>query len=76
MTQPRDLNGRFRRGGGNNNDPLQELFERLPWWGKILMIAGAAGLMVLLYISGYILVFIVVGFALAFVLNLIASMLS
>ena len=78
MSQPRDLNGRFMSSGGSNNepDPLGEWFNRQEWWVKILVIVIAGVLMAALWISGYMLVTLLLLWGLLFVLKLIRAFLE
>lgn len=77
MSQPRDLNGRFASTGGSNDpDPLSEWFSRQEWWVKILVIVIAGVLMAALWISGYMLVTLLLLWGLLFVLKLIRTFLE
>lgn len=77
LSQPRDLNGRFTSsGGGNEPDPLNEWFLKAPWWQKILALAAMVAFMLLLFYSGYILVFIIVCWVLIWVMRLIRALLE
>jgi len=74
MTQPRSLNGRFASSGGSNDpDPLGEWFNKQKWWVKILVVVIAGVLMALLWISGYMLVTLLLLWGLLFILKLIRA---
>jgi len=77
MTQPRSMNGRFASSGGDQEpDPLNEWLSRQKWWVVALAVAALVAFMLLLYYSGYILVFIIGAFALSLVLPLLAEPLA
>lgn len=77
MSQPRDLNGRFASSGGSNApDPQGEWFNRQEWWVKILVVIIAGVLMAVLWISGYMLVTLIILWLLVFVLKVIRAFLE
>ena len=78
MWQPRSANGRFASsgGGGSEPDPLNEWFLRAPWWQKILAMMALVAFGLWLYYSGYIIVFIMGAFALAWIMRLIRALLE
>jgi len=78
MTQPRGLDGRFQSSGSGSNkpDPLNEWFLKAPWWQKILALAAMVAFMLLLFYSGYALVFIILGWVLIWVMRLITAFLK
>lgn len=78
MWQPRDSHGRFSWWGGGDKgpDPINEWFLAAPWWKKTLAIAAVGAFSLWLYYSGYILVFIIGAFALAWIMRLIRAFLE
>lgn len=77
MSQPRDLNGRFTSsGGGNEPDPLNEWFLKAPWCQKILALLGFGVFAAWLVESGYILVFLILGWVLIWIMRLITAWLQ
>jgi hypothetical protein len=77
LSQPRGLDGRFQSSGGSNKpDPLNDWFLKAPWWQKILALTAMVAFMLLLYYSGYILVFIIVCWVLIWVMRLITAWLQ
>jgi len=49
MSQPRDLNGRFTKsGGGQDEDP--EWFQRMSWRKKLLVVAATSAVAVAIFI--------------------------
>lgn len=77
MTQPRDMNGRFASsGGGQEPDPLNEWFLAAPWWQKLLALTALTAFTLLLFYTGYILVFIILAWVLVWILKLIRAFLE
>ena len=72
--QPRDSHGRFgSTGGGRDEDPLNEWFLRIVWWKKLLFLLAVGVFVWWLVANGYVLVFIICGYALAWVMGAIAA---
>lgn len=78
MTQPRGLDGRFQSSGSGSNkpDPLNEWFLKAPWWQKILALLGFGVFAAWLVESGYVLVFLILGWVLIWVMRLITAWLQ
>ena len=78
MTQPRGLDGRFQSSGSGSNepDPLNEWFLKAPWWQKILALLGFGVFAAWLVESGYVLVFLILGWVLIWVMRLITAWLK
>ena len=78
MSQPRGLDGRFQSSGSGSNkpDPLNEWFLKAPWWQKILVLLGFGVFAAWLVESGYVLVFLILGWVLIWVMRLITAWLQ
>jgi hypothetical protein len=71
------MNGRFAKGGGGQEpDPLNEWFLKAPWWKKLLALAALTVFTLLLFYTGYILVFIIGAWVLVWIMKLIRAFLE
>lgn len=77
LSQPRGLDGRFQSSGSSNKpDPLNEWMNRQKWWVQLLVFIGFCTFLILLWYSGYMLVFLILGWVLIWVMRLITAWLQ
>lgn len=78
--QPRDSRGRFGStggwGGSSGPDPFDEWWNRQDLTTKVLLTIALIAFVVILYVTGYMLVFILYAWILIFIIRAIIALIS